>query len=48
MTIMRICLTWFPIGLFRGNQYITQTRLIYKKWEGCGGNLHQNCWVQIS
>ena len=31
MTIMRICLTWFPIGLFSGNQYITLTRLIYKK-----------------
>ena len=33
--MMSICLTWFPIGLFSGNQYITPTRLIYKKWEGC-------------
>ena len=28
--MMSICLTWFPIGGFRGTQYITSIGLFYK------------------
>jgi len=39
--MMSICLTWFPIGRFRRNQYITSIGLFYKNM----GRLWRCVWL---
>ena len=45
--MMRICLTWFPIGGYRRTQYITQIGLFYKEvgrlWSSLNLNLLKDC-----